>query len=137
MSPGLAIASIICDYYKKCLIQFDFLLRKYHQYFIEVSTCARQLPAILSATESVHPFHVKLCVDVDVLESTIASVFIEDGESYESFSDLKLLTGFTCSIQKLKEAMNSVKLDTIVMEQLRSNMKNVDEKAHMQKLFAS
>lgn len=59
-------------------------LRKYEQYLNEVYSHARKLmtDTVFSSTETVRPVDLKFCLDVVILESSIALDCIPDTPSY-------------------------------------------------------
>lgn len=63
----------------------------YYQYVEEVKARARKLGDGIT-TEAANPVEIKFCVDVDVLNSTIALGLIDVVDEYDNLTDAKLRT---------------------------------------------
>lgn len=82
------------------------------------------------------PVDLKFCMDVDFLESSIDLGFITNDTSYEDLTDEQVRAFVETRSADSKEVVTLEKLDKIVKNELRTNMKNSNAKARMQDLFA-
>lgn len=86
------------------------LLRRYDQYYHEVTARARQLSPDASSSEPVRPVNLSFCVDPEYLYSAIALGFIERAETNEDPTDSLLRTHL--------ESLSTESTDTVTLEAL-------------------
>lgn len=89
-------------------------------------------------TRTVRPVSLKLCVDVEYVKSSLLLGLIPDAPTdYDDFTDEVLRAFPEKKAQESKETISLNKLDKIVQEELRMNMKESFALSSMQSLFVS
>lgn len=79
---------------------------------------------------------IKLCVDVEFLESSIALRFPRAARNYEFRTDNQVQTFLDNLCKKLKESITLESLNSIVKNELQTNMKHSNATARMKDIFA-
>lgn len=110
-------------------------LRKYDQCVNEIVSRARQFNED-SETERGRPVDNKFCNDVDFLDSSIDLDFIKHELSYDTTRDQEERAFPEERPKNSRESMTVDKLDKLVANELRTNMKNSNTIARMQDLIS-
>lgn len=118
-----------------CLTETDaasipVFLRKYDQYSHELLLRARQI-ATPEDEDPVRPIDIKYCVDGDLLESSIDLGFIPGAESYKTSTSEQVRSFLDSRATESKNTITLARLEKIVEDELRTNMRHTDATAQM------
>ena len=110
-------------------------LRSYDSYVTEVQERARQIVDSSVSTEPVKPVNLKFCVDAEWLESTVALGFIEPIDTVEQLTDERFRAYLDSKAEESKEVVSLSKLDELVSQELRTDMRDANATSRIQNLF--
>ena len=112
-------------------------LRSYDSYVTEVQERARQIVDSSVSTEPVKPVNLKFCVDAEWLESTVALGFIEPIDTVEQLTDERFRAYLDSKAEDSKEVVSLSKLDELVSQELRTDMRDANATSRIQNLFVN
>lgn len=114
----------------------QIFLEKYDQYSNEVVALEKHPQTESATSETVNSVSIKIYVETEYLESSIALDFIFDSKSYKDLTDQQVRDFLETRLFELREAVNLERFDEIVHRELqKKNMKNTSGTARMQALF--